>query len=473
MTSDPETSTGWRELMKPALISRFAFLCLGMWLNAADALVTITLTPTIAGEIGGFQYFGWSVAAFLLGAIISGVTSGRLSMELGLRPAIAVAGVAYAAGCVVSAIAPDFLVFVLGRLLQGLGAGALSALCYVAINSMFPQRLWVRVLAGLAGVWGVATLLGPLIGGLFAEADWWRGAFWFFAVQGLLFIAATFVLVPASVKRDQPRPKIPVPQLVVLIVGVSMIAAAGTTGTIALDAALGLGGLVFVGLLLWLDARSGGVLLPRSAGDLRTVAGAGYFTIFALEVATIGFSVYGPAFIQTLQHVSPLVAGYVISAIAAGWTLTAMLVAGIQNRDGLMIRLGAACVVAGLAAGAWALPYGSLWIIVAALTLTGAGFGFAWAFLSKTIIAGLSESERPLGSSAVPTAQMIGGAVGTAGASALAGLLGLSAGVDPISGPAAGLKLFGAVLPIALLGLLAAWRVGRPTPSPAPTAPRP
>ncbi|MES2035302.1 MAG: MFS transporter [Pseudomonadota bacterium] len=460
-TETPDTATGWRELMRPALISRFAFLCLGIWLNAADTLVTVTLTPTIAGDIGGFQYFGWSVAAFLLGAIVSGVCSGRLSLELGLRPAIAVAGVAYAVGCATSALAPGFLVFVIGRLVQGLGAGAISALCYVAINAIFPQRLWVRVLSALAGVWGVATLLGPLIGGLFAQADWWRGAFWFFAAQGLLFVAATFFLIRRSVPSDEPRPRIPLKQLLVLGAGVSLIAAAGITGSLALDAALGVGGLASVWLLLKLDARAGGVLLPKAAGDLTTAAGTGYFVIFALEASTIGVTVYGPAFVQTLHHASPLVAGYVITAIAAGWTVVALAVSGIQNRDRLMIRLGATGVAAGLIGAAWALPYGNLLTIVAAMTLIGAGFGGCWAFLSKAIISSLSDAERPLGSSAVPTAQMIGGSVGAAAASAVAGFLGFANGVDPVTGPAAGLWLFGAFAPVALAAWAAAWRLGR------------
>ena len=463
MTPDaPQTPTaGWRDLLAPATLSRFAFLCLGMWLNAADALVTVTLTPTIAAEIGGFQYFGWSVAAYLLGAIVAGVCSGRLSMELGLRPAIAVAGVAYAAGCAVSALAPDFFVFVAGRLVQGLGAGAIAALCYVAINQIFPERLWVRVISALAGVWGVATVLGPLIGGVFAQIDWWRGAFWFFAVQGVLFVGATFLLVKASVQPEGPKPRLPWPQFVVLGLGVTMIAAAGTTGRLATDLALAIGGLAGLWLLLKLDARSGGVLLPASAGDLRSLAGAGYFVIFALEASTVAFSVYGPAFVQVLHGASPLVAGYVITAMAAGWTIVALLVAGVENRDGLMIRAGAALAVAGLAFGAWALPFGPLWTAAAAMALIGAGFGVSWAFLSKTIIGGLPEAERPLGSSAVPTAQMIGGAFGAAGASALAGALGFAEGVDRVSGPAAGAWLFGAFVPLAALGVLAAWQVGR------------
>ncbi len=456
-----DTAATWRDLLRPALASRFAFLCLGIWLNAADALVTVTLTPTIAAEIGGFQHFGWSIAAFLLGAIVAGVCSGRLSLEIGLRPAIAVAGVAYAAGCALSALAPDFLVFVAGRLVQGLGAGAIAALCYVAINAMFPEGLWVRILSALAGVWGAATLLGPLIGGLFAQADWWRGAFWFFAAQGLIFVGATFLLVKRPPRSEgDATPRIPIPQLLILALGVALIASAGATRNIALDLGFAVCGVVCVWLLLRLDARAGGVLLPKSAGNLATAAGAGYFVIFAMEAATIAFSVYGPAFVQVLHEATPLVAGYVITAVAAGWTVAAFAVSGVHNRDGFMIRLGATGVLAGLALSAWAVPYGTLWMIVGALALAGVGFGMSWAFLSKRVIASLSDAERPLGSSAVPTAQMIGGAVGAAAASSVAAALGFAEGVDPETGRQAGFWLFASFVPLAILGWVAAWRLG-------------
>lgn len=459
--ADPsEQSSGWRDLLTPALASRFAFLCLGIWLNAADALVTVTLTPTIAKDIGGFQYFGWAVAAFLLASIVAGAASGRVSLVLGLRPATALAGAAYAIGCAISALAPTFLIFIVGRLIQGLGAGAVVALCYVAINALFPERLWVRVYGAIAGVWGVATLFGPMIGAVFAQGGAWRDAFWFFGVQGLVFMAATFLLMRKSAPPEALKSRVPVPQLAVLTLGVTLIAAAGVVSTILPAVLLGVAGMGCLALLLRIDARAGGVLLPLSAGDLTRAAGAGYFMIFALEVATIAFTVYGPAFVQVLHGASPLVAGYVITAIAAGWTIVAMLTAGVQNRDGLMIRGGATLVVVGTVWAAWAVPLGSILQIVLAMIVMGAGFGMSWAFVAKRIVASLPEGEQPLGSSAVPTAQLIGGAFGAAAASAVAGALGFADGVEPGNGAINGLTLFAAFIPVSLAGWLAAWRLG-------------
>jgi MFS family permease len=75
-------------LVDRTLAPRFALLCLGIWLNAADTLVTATIMPSVAKEIGGYQYFGWSVAAYLTGSIVAGACSGKLAREIhGAGPA--------------------------------------------------------------------------------------------------------------------------------------------------------------------------------------------------------------------------------------------------------------------------------------------------------------------------------------------------------------------------------------------------
>jgi MFS family permease len=448
-------------LLNAELAPRFALLCLGIWLNAADTLVTVTIMPSIAKEIGGYQYFGWSVAAFLLGSILAGACAGKLSIRFGLRRATALAGVVYAVGCAMGASAPDFLVFVAGRLVQGLGAGAIVSLCYVAITAMFPESLWPRVYGAIAGVWGAATLLGPLCGGLFAQAGFWRGAFWLFVAQAVIFVGAVLVMVPAAPKAPSAG-RIPGRQLALLTVGVTLIAAAGVVpghGTAAVCAALG--ALAMAALLL-VNGRSPDRLLPRAAGDLTTATGLGLMVIFFCEAATVGFSVYGPTFIQVLHGADPLLSGYVIGGIAAGWTGMSFAVANLKPRhEGRAIRLGAAVIAAGVAWGAFEMVRGGLLGIVLSMILLGAGFGICWAFLAKRVIGGAPVEEQPLASAAVPTTQLIGGAVGAAAAGALANALGFAHGVTLEGGQAHGLLLFSAFIPLALVGLAAAWRLGR------------
>jgi MFS family permease len=455
----------WRGLLNAELAPRFALLCLGIWLNAADTLVTVTIMPSIAREIGGYQYFGWSVAAFLLGSILAGACAGKLSIRFGLRRATALAGVFYAIGCAMGASAPSFLVFVAGRLVQGLGAGAIVSLCYVAITALFPERLWPRVYGAIAGVWGAATLLGPLCGGLFAQAHFWRGAFWLFVIQAVIFIGAVLAMVPAAPPKAEGAPKaerIPGRQLILLTLGVTLIAAAGVTPGRIIAALCAIFGVLAMAALLAVNGRSENRLLPRAAGDLRTATGLGLMVIFFCEAATVGFSVYGPTFIQVLHGADPLLSGYVIGGIAAGWTALSMAVAGLKpHHEGLAIRLGAAVIVAGVGWGAFEMVRGGLVGITLSMVLLGSGFGICWAFLAKRVIGGAPLEEQPLASAAVPTTQLIGGAVGAAAAGALANALGFAHGVTLEGGAAHGLLLFYAFVPLSVMGLAAAWRLGR------------
>jgi MFS family permease len=448
-------------LLDSSVAPRFALLCLGIWLNAADTLVTATIMPSVAREIGGYQYFGWSVAAYLTGSIVAGACSGKLSLMLGLRSATALTGLVYAIGCAMSALAPEFVTFILGRLIQGLGAGAVVALCYVAITALFPESLWPRVYGAVAGIWGAATLLGPLLGGLFAEAHFWRGVFWFFVVQALIFVGAVMVMLPSD-HSDRGRGRIPTLQLVLLVVGVSLIGGAGVVASPRVSAILALGGVVGMVAMLAANAHTGDRLLPRSVADLRTATGLGLLHIFACEAAIIAFTVYGAAFIQARHGASPLTAGYVTGAIAAGWTLAALPAGHAPpSRDGSMIRLGAVVIVLGALASAWATARGAMIENALAFLLLGCGFGLAHAFIARRTIAGAPAEEQGMASSAVPTSLLIGGAVGSAGAGALANVLGFGHGVDPVLAQTNGLLLFGAFTPLALVGLWAAWKLSR------------
>lgn len=450
---------GWKDLLAEGRLARFALICLGVWLNAADALVTATIMPSVAADIGGDAYFGWAIATFLLGAIVAGASGGVVSRRLGLRVALIWGGLVYSAGCALGAGSPEVVSFLVGRLLQGLGAGWVVGLLYVAVGVVFPERHWAKVFAATTSVWGVATLLGPLVGGLFAGAGLWRWAFWLFAVQGLIFCAIAWRLL-RNTPRGEAESGLALKQLAILAVAVTVIAAGGLVQGAGLALALVAAGAALLFLMLWVDRRSNPRLLPRDASRWGNAASAGYLMMFALTAAAIGWTVYGAALLQAFYGLSPLEAGYVVAGEALGWTAAALPIAGLADRwHGPFIRLGAALVSVGLLIIAFGLPAGHLWVVVAGSLTLGAGFGCAWAFATRRILGSLPEAERGLGSSAVPATQQIGNAAGAAAVGAVGAVLGLSQGIDAAVAARASPWLFTAFLPLALIGLWAAQRL--------------
>ena len=449
----------WADLLAEGRLPRFALIMLGVWLNAADSLVTATILPSVGADLGGYAYFSWATAGFFVGAILAGASSGRLSEMFGLRSATALAGVVMAVGCVMSAAAPDVGTFLAGRLVQGLGSGWISGFAMVAIAFLFPERHLARVFAAVTFVWGIATILGPLFGGVVVQLGDWRDVFWLFALQTAVFSAAAPFLLGGEGKATG-GPGIPWTQLGVLGVGVAAIAVADLLKSPVLSIGMVAAGLAILVLVVRIDGRLRVRLLPRAAGDLGTVSGAGYLAMFALTAASMGFSIYGPPILQQLRGFSPLAAGYAIGAESAAWTLAAMAVAGATGLwEVRWMRLGALLLVASLAILALTMADGHFaWVLLGG-SLMGAAFGFSWAFMARQMLAVLSDDDRAIGSSAITAVRQTGAAAGAAISGVAANLVGFSAGLTDASARAAAVWIFVAVIPLALVGAWAMFRM--------------
>ncbi|HKR90104.1 MAG TPA: MFS transporter [Phenylobacterium sp.] len=461
MTAAGAGVKSWGDLLAEGRLPKFALICLGVWLNAADALVTATIMPSVGVDLGGYAYFSWSVAGFLVGAILAGASAGRVAEVFGLRTATVLSGLLTALGCAMSAAAPDIFTFLAGRVLQGLGTGWISGFSMVAIALLFPERHLPRVFAAVSGVWGVATLLGPLVGGLYAAGGDWRGVFWLFAAQAGAFSAAAAWLLRGTPTRSQDA-AVPWLQLGVLAIGVGAIAVADLAARPGVSLGLiGAGCLVLV-LVLQLDARARIRLLPREAAQLGTVVGAGYASMFLLTAASMGFAIYGPPILQTLRGYSPLWAGYVIGVESLAWTAAAFLVTGPMERfDALWVRIGALCLVASLVVLPWALAGQPLaWVLLGAILL-GVAFGLSWSFMSQRVMAALSPEDRAIGTSAIMAVRQTGAAAGAALSGAAANLVGFSAGLTPETARAASVAVFVIAAPFAVVGAWAAFRLTR------------
>ena len=218
--------------------------------------------------------------------------------------------------------------------------------------------------------------------------------------------------------------------------------------------------LIVLGLVVWIDGRLAVRLLPHRAGDLSTICGAGYFAMFALTAATMGFAIYGPPILQQLRHFTPLWAGYAIGSESAAWTLAALLVSHVTGAwDGRWIRIGTLLLLASLVILTFTMADGPFaWVLVGG-ALMGAAFGFSWSFMSRRLMLALSDEDRAIGSSAITAVRQTGAAAGSAISGAAANLAGFSGGLTDASARGAAFWVFASVVPLALAGTWAAFRL--------------
>jgi MFS family permease len=454
--------SSWADLRAEGRLPRFLLICFAVWMNASDTLVTATIMPSVGRSLQGYQYFSWAVAAFLVGAIVAGTSAGWISEVLGLRRATILSAVAFAVGCALSAAAPNMAVFLAGRLIQGVGSGWISGLAMVAIAFLFPQHLLARVFGAVAAIWGIATVLGPLLGGIAAEIGSWRIVFWLFAGQAVLFGVAAAILLHRGIV-PQTGQRVPWLQLSVLLASIFALGVAQISNSTAAMLLAGVVGIALLAVFIRVDSASAVRLLPRNAANLGTVVGSGYAAMFCLTTAGVGLLVYGPAILQQLKGLSPLEAGYVVAAHAMGWSATAIWVAGRPEHTMVRwIRIGVTAIAAGPILLAVTMPSGDLVPIMLAAATMGVGFGLSNALLNRRVLMRLDGADRATGSSALIAVRQVGEVIGAIVVGATANLTGFAQG-QPMAGVQnTAFWVFATAIPLTLLGTLAAWAMTRP-----------
>jgi len=449
----------WRDLLAEGRAPALALILLGCWVVAADSLVTATIMPSVGASLDGYAWFGWAGSGFMTGLVVVGASAGWLAERIGLRSAMMLAGAAFAAGCALSAAAPGIALFLAGRAVQGCAAGWVCGLIYVALALLFPGRHLPRVFALATSVWGIATFAGPLIGGLFADAGMWRGVFWLFAGQALLFTAAAWTLIPAGADRSGGG-RLPAGALLLLALGISAVATAGVVASLTLSILLAAAGIALLLAALALDRAGPESLIPRRRGPFPL--GTAYLTYFATTAAATAFALYAPVMLQFSAGLSALEAGYVVAIEALAWTAASLSVSGAGEAwRGRLIVAGAAAILAGVTGVAVLMDGGSLAAIAAAGALLGAGFGLSYSFLGQRVIGSFDDAGRARGASAIGAVRNAGGALGAALAGIAANAAGFGQGLSQANFSLVAWGAFGIGIPFALAGLIGAVRLTR------------
>jgi MFS family permease len=340
--------------------------------------------------------------------------------------------VLFGLGTAACALAPTMAVLLAARFLQGLGAGLLSALSFSMVRLLFPPALWSRALSVISAAWGVATLAGPAVGGIFAEYGAWRLAFW--STLGVVPLVALMVAValPRDLART-PAPQRPIAllNLIVLAASVMAVSLGGTSGTLQ-------GNLVGLGVaatgMAWffrLEATSEQHLLPRGGTNPRTELGAAYGAMMMLAFG-VNTEIFVPYFLQVLHGMTPLHAGYLSAVMSAGWTTGSVLSSGGgEGRVRLCMRAGPLLMAFSLVILSVLMPVhdeagGAVVVLGLCLTAMGLGIGIAWPHLGPRIFAFAPEGEKDVAAASITIVLMTTYAFGSALGGVVTNLAGIA-----------------------------------------------
>ncbi len=469
----PPLAFTWVALFTRETGPQSATLAGGVAVHALSVYIVTTILPSAVAEVGGVAYFAWSTTVALVGAILSSVCAPALAARLGPRGAYWAALGLFAAGSFTCGAAPNMAVLLAGRCLQGIGGGLLTSLAYTIIRRTLPTGLRTRAIAMLSGVWGVAALSGPLVGGVLAAAGAWRWAFWIDVPFAAIIALLVHLVLPGrdGAAREANVPRMPVGgQLGLLGLSALTIAWGGTSATsgrAALGTALGIGLFAVMLYRERLAARAGAAhLLPTGAFDPRTEVGAITSTMALMRGSTAAV-LFLPLVASRAFGMPAIAGGYYSGVMAISWTLaalvTASVVAGSSRRR--LVVAGPLLMLCGLGLESIALATGVPALMVCAMVPLGVGIGGAWAHLGALLIETALPAERDLASARITTTQLIAGALGSAVAGTVANLAGLAAAViagDLLDIVHAAHWLFLIFAAVPLVGVATAWRAIRP-----------
>jgi MFS family permease len=436
--SDADLVPGWGELLRGRNLLRSLALSGGVAIHAVNLYLATTILPSVVSDIGGLEFYAWNTTVYVVGSIIGAAVAAQFLGRWGPRTAYAWPAAVFALASVICALASSMPMLLVGRSVQGLAGGVLVALPYALVRIVFRPQLWPRALAMVSGMWGVSTLFGPALGGVFAELGMWRAAFW-----SLLPLIALFIFIGMKVlppRAAQPAAPVPLPWLQLVILTLAVLAASIASVGESIFAVLSwlVAGIVLLAGFDRAQRLARHRLLPR--GSLRTSSplGALYAMLALLAVAVTATEIFVPLFLQDLHGRPPLQAGYLAALMSVGWTLGSLFTSGLTGaRRTIALRLSPVLLLAAIVALVILMPRpsadaGLLWALASVLIVAGFGVGIAYPHLSACVLAVAPADEPDLAASSIMTVQLCATAFGAA----LAGLIVNLAGRPTIDGSA-------------------------------------
>jgi EmrB/QacA subfamily drug resistance transporter len=315
----------------------FGALLLVLLLASLDQTIVSTALPTIVGDLGGISKLSWVVSSYLLASTVVGPVYGKLGDLYGRKIVLQTAIVIFLAGSVLCGLSQNMTELIGFRAIQGLGAGGLIVVTIAVVGDIVPPRERGRYQGYFGGVFGVATVIGPLLGGFFVDNLSWRWIFYVNLPIGLVALAVIGTTFQA--RTDRTRQTIDYLGAVLLAGGLSAIvlytSLGGTTypwGS-AKMIALVVAGVIMLAAFVLVESRAREPILPLELFRIRVFA-VTCAVGFIIGLALFGAITYLPLYLQDVKGHSPTTSGLLITPMMAGLLITSIASGQLISRFG-------------------------------------------------------------------------------------------------------------------------------------------
>jgi EmrB/QacA subfamily drug resistance transporter len=388
-----------------------------MSLGALEATVVSTAMPTVIAQLGGLAHYSWVFAAYLLTSTASVPIWGRLSDLYGRRRMYLLGVAVFLVGSVMCGAATGMFQLIAARAIQGLGAGAIIPLSMTIVGELYALSERARTQALFSGVWGVASIAGPLVGGYITDAVDWRWVFYLNVPFGFCCMTVIALAYPPS-RSDKPV-HVDWIGASLLFAGVSafLIAVGGESGA----AVLWLGAsIVLLAAFVWAERRSVEPILPVDLLRLPLMSRT-LIVVFLVGLALFGAIAFIPLFVQSVMGGTATQAGQVLTPLFLGWVVMSIVGARLTVVVGYRVSAigGSALMTAGFLGLTMLDADSTRTMLLASCTVLGAGMGSQMLSLLLAVQHGVDRSRLGLATSLNQFSRSIGAAVGVAGMGAI------------------------------------------------------
>lgn len=400
-------------MSRPQIVAATAAVMLSLFLASMEITIVGTAMPTIVAQLGGLATFSWVFSAYLLASTTTVPIYGKLSDLFGRRRIYFFAVALFLIGSVFAGAAASMEQLILARAVQGLGAGGILPLAFIIIGDMFSLEQRAKVQGLFSSVWGVSSIIGPLIGGFLVDRVGWPWVFYINLVPGLIAVALfgygwRDARLPArqDVRVDFAGAILLSLGIVLLLLGLFQL------GSLQSGVLIG-AAMIILAVLVVVERRAADPVLPITLFRDRL------FLIACLHGVLVGAAIFGsasfvPLFAQAVLGTTATAAGATLTPQMLSWVIASIICSRLLLRTGYrgLVVFGMVLAVAGTVLVLIAGVLRSMLPLLIGMGLTGAGMGFSIPAFVIAVQSAVQRSKLGTATSTLTFSRNIGGTLG-------------------------------------------------------------